>query len=160
MIVAKATNNVIGRNNQLIWKLSADLQHFKRHTTGHLILMGRKTYESMGKPLPNRTSVVITRNPNYSLPDGHYVVHSLEEAITLAEKLQQEKVYIIGGAEIYKLALPIADELLITEVNCQPEGDAFFPEFKEENWRKLTEEVHHKDEKNQFDYTFVHYQRA
>ncbi|AWW33238.1 dihydrofolate reductase [Echinicola strongylocentroti] len=160
IIVAKANNNVIGKDNQLIWRLSADLRHFKQHTTGHYIIMGRKTYESMGKPLPNRTSVVITRNNDYQVPDGHFVVHSLEKAIAIAKESGQEKVFVIGGAEIYKQSLPYVDEMIITEVNCTPEGDAFFPEFSPENWKKISEEPHTKDEKNQFDYTFVTYQKV
>ncbi|GGF37707.1 dihydrofolate reductase [Echinicola rosea] len=160
IIVAKANNNVIGKDNQLIWRLSADLRHFKQQTTGHYIIMGRKTYESMGKPLPNRTSVVITRNRNYQVPEGHYVVHGLGEAIDLAKSKGLEKAFVIGGAEIYKQALPCVDEMVITEVNCAPEGDAFFPEFPSENWKKTSEEFHEKDDKNQFDYTFVTYQKV
>lgn len=160
IIVAKAKNNVIGKDNQLIWHLSADLKHFKHHTTGHYIIMGRKTYESMGKPLPNRTSVVITRNPDYTIPDGHYVVYSLKDALDLAAKNQQDKVYIIGGGEIYNQALPLTDELLVTEVDCCPEGDTFFPELDEKEWEKVEEETHSKDEKNQFNYTFITYKRS
>ncbi|WP_041739757.1 dihydrofolate reductase [Echinicola vietnamensis] len=160
IIVAKANNNVIGKDNQLIWRLSADLRHFKQQTTGHYIIMGRKTYESMGKPLPNRTSVVITRNKQYEVPEGHHVVHSLEKAIAIAKEGGDDKAFIIGGAEIYKQALPLVDEMIITVVDCAPEGDAYFPEFSLENWTKTAEEFHKKDEKNQFDYTFVTYQKA
>ncbi|WP_200976281.1 dihydrofolate reductase [Echinicola sp. 20G] len=159
IIVAKAKNNIIGKDNQLIWRLSADLQYFKKKTSGHYIIMGRKTYESMRKPLPNRTSVVITRNEDYKIPEGHYVVHSIEEALKLTKSLNQEKVYVIGGAEIYKLALPYVDELLITEVDCEPDGDAYFPEIKPDNWKKTFEEPHIKDEKNEFDFTFTVYRR-
>lgn len=160
IIVAKAKNNVIGKDNQLIWRLSADLKHFKQHTIGHYIIMGRKTYESMGKPLSNRTSVVITRNADYPIPEGHYIASSLENALKLASEQNQEKVYIIGGGEIYKQALSQADELLVTEVDCEPEGDTFFPTIASNNWEKTEEEAHRKDEKNQFDYTFITYQRV
>ncbi|QDH81565.1 dihydrofolate reductase [Echinicola soli] len=160
IIVARATNNVIGKDNQLIWRLSADLRHFKQHTTGHYMIMGRKTYESMGKPLPNRTSVVVTRNKEYRVPEGHFVVNSLEKAIAVVKESGQEKAFVIGGAEIYKQALPYVDEMIITEVSCTPEGDTYFPEFSPENWKKTFEEFHEKDEKNQFDYTFVTYQKV
>ncbi|WP_317172718.1 dihydrofolate reductase [Echinicola salinicaeni] len=160
IIVAKAKNNVIGKNNQLIWKLSADLKHFKKHTTGHYIIMGRKTYESMGKPLPNRTSVVITRNQDYTIPEGHHIVHNLKDALELAKKNHQEKVFIIGGGEIYKQALALTDELLITEVDCHPEGDTYFPNIDPNNWKIVQKETHQKDEKNEYDFSFITYNRA
>ncbi|UCS95791.1 dihydrofolate reductase [Echinicola marina] len=160
IIVAKAKNNVIGKDNQLIWKLSADLKHFKKHTTGHFIIMGRKTYESMGKPLPNRTSIVITRNSEYSIPEGHYIVHDLQDALELTKKNHQEKVFIIGGGEIYKQALAFTDELLITEVDCHPEGDTYFPSIDPEDWKIVQKETHQKDEKNEYDFSFITYKRA
>ncbi|MCH7402155.1 dihydrofolate reductase [Belliella kenyensis] len=159
LIVAKAENNVIGRDNQLIWKLSDDLKLFKKHTTGHHIIMGRKTYESMGKPLPNRTSIVISRNNNYEVPAGHHVVNSLESAIQLCIGKHLDQVYIIGGAQIYKEAIGICDEMLITEVEANPQGDAFFPEFNKKEWKEVYDEEHRKDEKNEFDFKFVIYKR-
>lgn len=159
IIVARAKNGVIGRNNELVWRLSSDLKLFKRITTGHHIIMGRKTYESMGKPLPNRTSIVITRNKDYSLPEGHFSVNSLQEAIQLCISKNLTKVFVIGGAEIYSQALPLADELMVTEVQAEPEGDAFFPELDPLLWQKTSEEHYSKDEQNQYDFDFVIYQR-
>ena len=159
IIVAKAKNNVIGKNNQLAWHLPADLHHFKSTTTGHHVIMGRKTFESMGKPLPNRTSLVITRNKNYSVPDGHHVVHSLDAALEICRSKELEQVFILGGAEIFEMALPIADELIITEVNASPEGDTFFPAVDYGQWEKVSEENVSKDEKNKYDLSFLTYKR-
>ena len=117
IIVAKSLNNVIGKDNQLIWRLSADLQLFKTHTSGHHIIMGRKTFESIGKPLPNRTSIVISRNPHFSVPEGHFISHSLEEAIQICIGKKLDQVFIIGGAEIYSQAIAIAEEFLVTVGN-------------------------------------------
>lgn len=160
IIVAKALNNVIGKDNQLIWRLSADLQLFKSHTTGHHIIMGRKTYESVGKPLPNRTSIVITNNHDFKVPEGHLVVHSLEEAIQFCIGKKLDKVFIIGGAEIYRQALPIADELMVTEVNAMPEGDVFFPEIDQSEWKMVSTTSYLKDEKNEYDFDFVVYKNV
>ena len=159
IIVAKAKNGVIGKDNQLIWRLSADLQLFKSHTTGHHIIMGRKTYESVGKPLPNRTSIVITNNQDFKVPEGHIVAHSLEEAIQLCIGKKLDNVFIIGGAEIYKQALPIADELMVTEVNAMPDGDVFFPEIDKTIWKETSRENFKADENNKYDYSFVTFER-
>jgi dihydrofolate reductase len=159
IIVAKSLNNVIGKDNQLIWRLSADLQLFKTHTSGHHIIMGRKTFESIGKPLPNRTSIVISRNPNFSVPEGHFISHSLEEAIQICIGKKLDQVFIIGGAEIYSQAIAIADELLVTEVNAILEGDVFFPEIDKNEWTVISSHSYKKDEKNQFDFDFVVYKR-
>ncbi|WP_291787128.1 dihydrofolate reductase [Cecembia sp.] len=159
IIVAKAKNDVIGKDNELIWKLSSDLKLFKKLTTGHHIIMGRKTYESVGRPLPNRTSVVVTRNKEYSLPEGHIVAHSLKEAIQVCIGKQLSQVFIIGGAEIYKEALPIADELFITHVDASPEGDAFFPCIDTDIWHAISTEHYEKDKNNQYSFDFVIYKR-
>lgn len=159
IIVAKARNNVIGKDNQLVWKLSGDLQHFKRTTLGHHVIMGRKTFESMGKPLPGRTSIVITRNKDYHVPAPHYVVHSLDEALKIVEEKSLEQTFILGGAEIFKQALALVDEMIITEVDASPEGDTYFPPVDYSAWEKVSEESHSKDEKNEYDYTFVVYTR-
>ncbi len=159
IIVAKSLNNVIGKDNQLIWRLSADLQLFKIQTTGHYIIMGRKTYESIGKPLPNRTSIVITNNPDFSVPEGHFVAHSLEEAIQICIGKKLDQVFIIGGGEIYRQAVPIADELVVTEVNAILDGDVFFPEIDMNEWTVVSSNSYKKDEKNQFDFDFVIYKR-
>lgn len=159
IIVAKAKNDVIGKDNELIWKLSSDLKLFKKLTTGHHIIMGRKTYDSVGRPLPNRTSVVITRNKNFSLPEGHIIAYSLEEAIQICIGKHLDKVFIIGGAEIYKQALPLADELLITHVDAMPDGDAFFPPIDPEKWQVISSEHYEKDKNNQYSFDFVVYKR-
>lgn len=159
IIVAKASNNVIGKNNELVWKLSSDLKRFKNLTTGHCIIMGRKTYESIGKPLPNRTSIVISRNPGFELPSGHFVARSMQEAIQKAIGTAQDRVFVIGGAEIYQQAMDIADELIVTEVHALPEGDAFFPEIDPAQWEKTSVENFQKDESNQYDFDFVVYKR-
>lgn len=159
IIVAKAKNDVIGKDNQLIWKLSSDLKLFKKITTGHHLIMGRKTYESVGKPLPNRVSVVISRNKSFEIPSGHVVVHSLEEAIQICIGKHLDQVFIIGGAEIYTQAIKIADELLVTHVDVSPEGDAFFPVINSKKWQVISTEHFEKDENNQHNFDFVVYKR-
>ncbi|PSL06495.1 dihydrofolate reductase [Cecembia rubra] len=159
IIVAKAKNDVIGKDNQLVWKLSSDLKLFKKLTTGHHIIMGRKTYESVGRPLPNRTSVVITRNNHYTLPEGHLIAHSLEEAIQICIGRHLSQVFIIGGAEIYNHALKFADELLVTQVDAYPEGDAFFPKIDPKKWQIVSSEHYEKDQNNQYSFDFVIYKR-
>ncbi len=160
LIVAKAWNNVIGKDNQLPWRLSSDLQLFKTKTTGHPIIMGRKTYESLGKPLPNRISIVVTRNLQFKVPDGHYVVHALEDAIQLCISKKFDQVFIIGGAEIYRQAIPYCDELLITEVQAHPEGDAFFPDIDQDQWAKVSEVHFQKDENNDYSFNFITYKKT
>src|SRR5690606_24921973 len=157
IIVAKAQNNVIGKDNQLVWKLSGDLQHFKKTTLGHHVIMGRKTFESMGKPLPGRTSIVITRNPGYQVPTPHHVVHSLEEALEITQQKGLEQVFILGGAEIFKLALPLTDEMIITLVYDSHEGDTFVPAIEDSHRKKASEKKHSKNEKNAYNYSFVTY---
>ena len=159
LIVAKAKNNVIGKDNGLAWKLSADLRHFKSSTSGHHLVMGRKTFESMGKPLPNRTSIVVTRNSDYKVPEGHYVVTDVKEAIELGKQKQLDKLFITGGGEIYKIALPYVDEMIITEVDSRPEGDTFFPEVDWADWEEISREHFTADEKNEYDFEIVIYTR-
>ena len=155
LIVAKANNNVIGKNNQLIWHLPADLKHFKTITMGHTVVMGRKTYESMMKPLPGRTNVVITRQENYH-PEGVIIKTSLEDAL---KDLEGGEVFIIGGGEIFKQAMALANKLYITEIHANFEGDTFFPEINPDEWVKTDIENHLKDEKNPYDYTYITYVR-
>lgn len=157
--MAKAKNNVIGKDNQLIWKLSSDLKIFKKLTTGHHIIMGRKTYESVGKPLPNRTSIVITRNKDFELPDGHYVFHSLQDAVQFCISKNLEQVYVIGGAEIYRQSLSICDELIVTEVDATPDGDVYFPDIESDKWKITSREHFKKDEKNEYDFDLTIYKR-
>ena len=155
LIAAAAENNALGKDNQMIWHLPDDFKRFKQLTTGHYIIMGRKTFESFPKPLPNRTHVIITRQDNYTA-NGCIVVNSLDEAIKICP--QEEEVFIIGGGEIYKQSINRADKIELTRVHgTSPEADAFFPEIDTTKW-KLTEEVFHpKDEKHAFEMTFQTY---
>lgn len=156
LIAAIAHNNALGKDNDLIWHLPADLKRFKSTTTGHHIIMGRNTYESIGKPLPNRTSVIITRNPDYTA-EGCIVVNSLEEAIKVAK--DDTSPFIIGGAQIYNQAIKIADKLDITEVHHEFEADVFFPKIDSTIWQETSREKFSSDEKNKYDYSFISYQK-
>jgi dihydrofolate reductase len=158
ILVAFDENRVIGKNNALIWHLPADLQRFKALTTDHVIIMGRKTYESIGKPLPNRTTIVITRQSDYK-PAGIIVSNSLEEAILKAKSISREDVYIVGGAEIYQLSLALADQILVTQLHDIFDGDAFFPEISMDTWEIVERERGVTDEKNKFQYSFLTYQK-
>lgn len=151
MIAAVAENNALGKNNELVWHLPNDFKRFKSLTTGHHIIMGRKTFESFPKPLPNRVHVVVTRNKDYK-PEGCVVVDSIEKAIAVCPK--NEISFIIGGGEIYKLGLPYADKLEITKVHANFEADAFFPEINPENWKEAESEFNPIDEKHQYAYTY------
>ena len=156
ILVACDENRVIGKNNELIWHLPADLKRFKELTTGNVIIMGRKTYESIGRPLPNRINIVITRNTDYK-QEGIFVVHSLEEAILKGKSLHRGDIYIVGGAEIYQQALEYVEEIDLTLIHDIFEGDAFFPALEEESW-KLTSKIRGvTDEKNPFQYSFLTY---
>ncbi len=157
IIAAVAENRALGKDNQLIWHLPADLKRFKQVTLGHHIIMGRKTFESLGKPLPNRTTIIITRNKNYK-QEGCIVVNSLPEAIEASKT--DENPYILGGAEIYKQALEIADKLDLTFVHHTFEADAFFPEINNAIWEETERTSFNADEKNKYDYSFVSYKRT
>ncbi|EKF75478.1 dihydrofolate reductase [Alcanivorax hongdengensis A-11-3] len=162
MMVAKASNDVIGRDNKLPWYLPNDLKYFKQVTFGKPVIMGRKTWESLKGPLPGRTNIVITRQPDYQA-EGAKVVATLDEAIRLAENVAfidgQEEAVIMGGAEIYKLALPSADRLYLTEVHAQVEGDTYFPEYDTDQWTEIAREDFAAQGPNPYDYSFVVYQR-
>lgn len=158
IIVACDEKNVIGKNNQLIWHLPADLKHFKNLTTGHSIIMGRKTFDSIGKALPNRNNLVVSRQ-NQILADGIILCHSLEEAILKAKSLSRDDIFIIGGAEIYKQALEIADQVILTRLHDYFDGDAFFPEMPSQEWEIIQTERGITDEKNPYQYSFLTYQR-
>ncbi len=155
-IVARAENGVIGKDNGLIWHMPHDLKFFKETTSGHYVLMGRKSYESMGKPLPNRLNVVVTRNTDYAI-EGALVVHSLQEGLELAKKQKQQEVFILGGGEIYRQALEkqLVDRIYLTEVKESFEGDTYFPELKAGEWKETHREEFKADEKNPHDYAFV-----
>lgn len=158
IIAAIAKNNALGKDNDLIWHLPADLKRFKKITSGHHILMGRNTYESIGKPLPNRTTIIITRNPGY-VKDGCFIANSLEEALEMAK--DDKQIYIIGGAQIYKYALEnnLADALEITLVHQEFEADAFFPEIDKSVWKSIKREDFKADEKNKLDYSFIRFEK-
>jgi len=153
IIAAIAANNELGKDNQLIWHLSNDLKRFKKLTSGHAIIMGRKTFESFPKALPNRTNIVITRDENYTANNA-VVVHSLMEALNACKTDNQP--FIIGGGEIYRLGMIVADTLQITRVHHSFDADTFFPEINDE-WELVTKEDCSKDEKHQYDYTYLTY---
>lgn len=155
-IAAIADNGVIGRDNSLPWRLSADLQRFKKLTTGHWILMGRKTFESMGRPLPNRTSVVLTRDRGYQRP-GAIVVHSLDEALERCEG--QDEVFVLGGEAVFREALPHAQKLYLTRVHAQVEGDVRFPALDLSGWNRVEQVAVPADEKNDYPTTYEVYVR-
>jgi dihydrofolate reductase len=155
-VVVVDANLGIGKNNQLLVHFPADLKHFKRITSGHTVIMGRKTYESMGKALPNRHNVVITRQKDYVLTDAE-VKHSLQEALDSC-KIENE-VFVVGGAEIFKESLPLSDKIYLTRIHKSFDADTFFPEI-DETWKEAEREDHQEDEKNPFSYSFITYVRA
>lgn len=158
ILVACDENRVIGKNNTLIWHLPADLKRFKELTTGQVIIMGRKTYESIGRPLPNRINIVITRQTGYQ-PEGVIIVHSLEEALLKAKSLHRGDIYVVGGAEIYEQSMGLADEIELTQLHDIFDGDAFFPIIDEQIWQMVSKERGVTDEKNPYQYSFVRYVR-
>lgn len=159
IIVAQALNKGIGFDNRLMWRQSDDLKRFKQLTTGHTIIMGRKTFDSIGKPLPNRKNIIISRNTDLKI-DGCIVVNSIEAALQLSQNESESEVFIIGGGEIYALTLPIADSLYVTEINTiLIEADAFFPKIDNSLWQINSSESFKADEKNQFDYQFINYSK-
>lgn len=157
IIVAKSRNNVIGKDNKLIWKIPDDLKRFKNLTTNHTIIMGRKTFESLGRVLPNRKHIVLTNDINYKVDNQNVIVinnvKELEQYI-----VDNEEHFVIGGAMIYKLLLPKCNKLYITEIDKDFEGDTFFPEIEKEDWEILKEEIGPKDD-NEFTYKYVDYAR-
>lgn len=158
IIVAVSKNGAIGKDNQLLWRLPEDLKRFKKLTLGHPIIMGRKTFDSIGKPLPGRKSIVITRNPDFQFDDV-IVVNSVNEALSEAKKLHSEEAFIIGGGEVYKLALSLADKLYITEVETEIDGDTYFKIDQPENWVVTERTVHQADDRHDFGYNFVNYEK-
>jgi dihydrofolate reductase len=158
VIVAVAENGVIGRENDLPWRLPADLKRFKRLTMGHPIVMGRRTWESIGRPLPGRTSVVLTRRDDFALPEGVLRAGSLDDA--LEHLAGEEEVFVIGGASVYAEALPRADRVQLTRVHAEPPGDVRFPGLEASRWRAVAEERHVRDDRHEHDFTFFTYERA
>jgi dihydrofolate reductase len=158
-IVAISKNNVIGINNEIPWHLPADLQYFKRITSNHHILMGKKCFNSIGRPLPNRTNIVITRSKEFHL-DGIIVKHSIQDGIDFAKNRDESEVFIIGGGEIYKQTMHLSSKLYLTEVDIECDGDIYFPTINFDEWVLISTENHTKDDKNKFNYSFKVYQRV
>lgn len=151
LIAAAAQNNALGKNNKLVWHLPKDFKRFKALTTGHHIIMGRKTFESFPKPLPNRTHIVISRQDNYC-PEGCIVVESMEKALEIASK--DKNVFIIGGGEIYRIGIHYADKIELTRIFGIFDADVFFPEIDPNQWELQEEEFHSKDENHQYDFSY------
>jgi dihydrofolate reductase len=158
LIVAVSSNGVIGRDGGLPWYLPADLKHFKRTTMGHHLIIGRRTWEEVGKPLPGRTMVVVTRSKNFA-PEGAHVVRSVEQALELA--VNDDEPFIGGGAQIYRVALArdLVERIYLTRVHADVEGDTIFPEIDLDEWELVSEENHDANEKNEFPYSFLIYER-
>lgn len=154
-VVAIGENNAIGKNNQLLWRLPNDLKHFKQITSGHTVIMGRKTFDSVGKPLPNRRNIIITRQ-QIQIP-GCEMVGSVDEALALCAG--EEEVFIVGGAEIYRLAMPQTNRIYLTIVHQEFDADAFFPQINYEEWAETEREDHGVDEKHAIPYSFITLQR-
>ena len=157
LIVAFDRNRAIGHHNQLPWHLPADLRHFKDITMGHSIVMGRKTFESIGKPLPGRRSVVVTNNPGY-WQEGITIVHSIEQA--MHDLKDESEIFIIGGAQIFRHGLDLADRMYTTLIHHSFEADTWFPEIDLNVWKEVRREDHSRDVKNPYDYSFINYERA
>ena len=158
IIVAKAKNNIIGKDNKLLWHLPDDLKRFKELTTGHNIIMGRKTFESLGRVLPNRKHIVFTQNPDFKIDDENVqVVHSMLEIQEYIES--KEENFVIGGAMIYNLLMPYVTKMYVTEIDKDFEGDTFFPRINEELWKEVSREKVPKDDKNTLDYDYVVYEK-
>lgn len=155
LIAAAAENNALGKDNDLVWHLPDDFKRFKALTSGHFIVMGRKTFESFPKPLPNRTHIIITRQKEYKVPEGCIVVDSIEEALKICQN--QQEVFIIGGGEIYKQSLSIANKIELTRVHTVVEADTFFPEIDLSQWKLVEESYHPKDEKHQYAFSYLTY---
>lgn len=161
IIVALAENNVIGKDNVLIWHLPADMKYFKERTTGHCVITGRKNYESIPekfRPLPNRTNIIITRQKNYHAP-GAIVIGSIEEAIEKAKQIATGEIFIIGGAEIYRQSLSLADKLYVTKIHHSFMGDVYFPLIKPSEWKETERKKGVVDEKNKYEHDFIIFEK-
>ena len=157
IIVAKAKNNVIGKNNKIIWNLPEDLKRFKELTTGHTIIMGRKTFESIGRVLPNRKHIIFSQNPDFKVNDENVeIVHSM---LQIQEYIEDDNEnFVIGGAMIYNLLMPYVKKMYVTQINKEFDGDTFFPRIDEEVWN-VVEKVSKRDENSNLDYEYVTYER-
>ncbi|MBX2915645.1 MAG: dihydrofolate reductase [Cyclobacteriaceae bacterium] len=161
LIAALSSNRVIGKNNDLPWRLPDDMKYFMETTKGHYVIMGRKNYQSLPekfRPLPHRTNIVVTRSANFAAP-GCQVVHSLESALAIARSANQQEVFVIGGAEIYTLGLSLATRLYLTEIQAEVEGDTYFPNINLAAWKELSRKRHVADDRHQFAFDFVVYEK-
>ncbi len=152
-IVAVAQNNIIGKDNDIPWYLPADLQYFKKTTLGHTVIMGRNCYTSIGRPLPKRTNIIITRDP-FFISSNCLIARSIPEALSLAHSEGESEVFIIGGGQIYEQSTELWDKLYLTEVDLKVDGDVFFPEVDFKKWKMTSVEAYEKDDKNEYNYTF------
>jgi dihydrofolate reductase len=160
IIVAMASNKVIGSHNKLPWHMPADMRHFKETTKGHPVIMGRKTFESIGsKPLADRTNIILTRKQHDSSPAGCYLAYDLKEAFQKAADTGSKEVFVAGGSQIYAQALPMVDTLYITEIHAEVKGDTYFPDFDMEGWEEVSREEHKADTHHPYAYAFVKYVR-
>lgn len=157
IVVAIGKNRGIGSNNQMLWHLPKDLKHFKEITSGHPVIMGRKTFESIGKPLPNRTNIVISRKSDW-FEEGVLIVGSIKEAVKFAKKIDED-IFIIGGGNIYTQTMDMTDKIELTTVDAHIEADTFFPEIDGKIWKRVSQACYEKDEKNPYDFCFETYER-
>jgi dihydrofolate reductase len=157
-IVATARKRVIGKDNAMPWHLPADLAYFKKTTLGHPIILGRKNFEAIGRPLPGRANIIITKDRSFACSNCT-ITYSIEEAIAEAKKIDQEEIFIIGGGSIYEQSMPYWQKLYLTEIELDTEGDVFFPTINMENWDLLSEDCFQKDEKNPYNYCFKVFER-
>lgn len=161
MIAAVAANGVIGKNNDLAWSLPDDMRFFQQLTKGHAVIMGRKNWESIPekwRPLPHRQNIILTRDKTY-MARGAVIAHDLQEALAIAKNVGKEEIFIIGGAQIYAQAFPLAQWLYLTEVHGKPEGDTFFPEWDKKTWVEISRKHHDIDEKHAYSFDFVRYEK-
>ncbi len=157
-IVAASLNNVIGKNGSLPWKMPTDTAYFKAKTLGHHIVMGRRNYEAEGKALPGRVNIVLTRNLDFQISDG-IVLHKLEDAIEHARNAGEKELFIVGGEEIYKLAMPFTDRIYLTRIHTEVDGDTFYPEIDYKIWQQVAIDKQKADNQNPFEYDFLVYER-
>lgn len=157
-IVAAGENNAIGKDNDLLWKLPDDMRFFKESTSGHAVIMGRRTLESFGRPLKNRENICITRSEDYH-PEGVHIVHAMEDALALAKTLEKEECFLLGGGEIYALGLRYCDRVYLTRVHASFEADTFFPELDKQEWKVVASQEHAADDRHAYSFTFLTYER-
>jgi dihydrofolate reductase len=158
-VVAAANNNVIGKDNQLVWNLPNDMKFFKNVTWGMPVVMGRKSYDSLGKPLKGRKNIILTRQPNWKA-EGTVAVKNFEDAVMLVKEMDVKEMMVIGGGEIFKMLMDKADRIYITRVDAEPEGDAFFPVIDPKQWKLVSRSDHEADEKHKYNYSFQVWERS